>query len=241
MNAKLEVNNLINWLNETVEKTGTKGLIVGISGGIDSAVVTHLVNKTKYGKLGLIMPCGSNPQDRLDAHKVLVNAELDYFEFDLTETYNVMLNQLKDNGVTDKLSVSNLKARLRMSTLYAFAQQNNYLVVGTDNACEWHIGYFTKFGDGGVDLVPLIEFTKGEVRQLASELAVHDDIITKKPSAGLWEGQSDEDELGIGYDVIDAYLQGESVAPEHKELIDNLHKKSEHKRVGAAGYRREKN
>lgn len=238
MNAKLEIEKIVKWLDETVETTGTKGLIVGISGGIDSAVVTHLVDRTKYGKLGLIMPCGSNPQDRLDAHKVLVNADLDYFEFDLTQTHETMKNQLGENGVNDRLSLSNLKARLRMSTLYSFAQQNNYLVVGTDNACEWHIGYFTKFGDGGVDLVPIIEYTKGEVRELAKELNIHEDIITKKPSAGLWEGQSDEDELGISYDVIDAYLSGEEVAPEHKAKIDALHERSAHKRDVAKGYSR---
>lgn len=241
MNANKEINNLVNWLNQKVEETKTQGLIIGISGGIDSTVVTNLVNQTKYKKLGLIMPCKSNAQDRLDAHKVLQNVDMDYFEFDLTSTFEHMSEKLSDNGVVDKLAVSNLKARLRMSTLYSFAQQNNLLVVGTDNACEWHIGYFTKYGDGGVDLVPIIEYTKTEVRELAKELGVHEDIITKKPSAGLWEGQSDEDELGISYDIIDAYLRGEEIALEHKEIIDNLHAKSAHKRSLAPGYNRGNN
>lgn len=241
MNTNLEIKNLVNWLNQKVEETNTKGLIIGISGGIDSAVVTKLVNQTKYKKLGLIMPCKSNAQDRLDAHKVLKNIDIEYLEFDLTSTYEHMCKQLNENGVNDKLAVSNLKARLRMSTLYSFAQQNNLLVVGTDNACEWHIGYFTKYGDGGVDLVPIIEYTKTEVRELAKTLNVHEDIINKKPSAGLWENQNDEDELGISYDIIDAYLKGEEVDAKHKKLIDNLHKKSAHKRNLAPGYKREHN
>lgn len=241
MDAKKEVTNLVSWLNEILDKTNASGFIIGISGGIDSAVVTNLINLTKGEKLGLILPCDSNKQDKEDAYKVLHNLNINSVEFDLTPTYNLMLKSLKKFDVTQKLAISNLKARLRMSTLYTFAQQHNYLVVGTDNACEWHIGYFTKYGDGGVDLVPIIKYNKGEVRQMAKYLNVHQDIILKKPSAGLWENQNDEDELGLTYETIDKYLSGQEIDAGDKLKIDSLHKKSEHKRSLAYGYLRDKN
>ena len=241
MNANNEVNKITSWLINEVKSSGTKGLIVGISGGIDSAVVTHIIKNTNLPCLGVIMPCDSNPNDKEDALKVVQTSNINYIEFDLTDTFNLFKKNLKSNGVSNKLSLSNTKARLRMSTLYAFAQEHNYLVVGTDNACEWHIGYFTKYGDGGIDLVPIIEYTKTEVRELARELGVHDDIITKKPSAGLWENQTDEDEIGLSYDIIDSYLMGNDVSYDDKKIIEDLHRKSEHKRHLARGYKREQN
>src|SRR5690606_26559298 len=138
----------------------------------------------------------------------------------------------------DQLANANLRARLRMSTLYTIAAHRNYLVVGTDNASEWYTGYFTKYGDGGVDILPLVDFTKTEVREMAKVLGVPEKIIKKVPSADLWEEQTDEMEMGITYAVIDAYLKGETIPEADKVLIESMHEKSQHKRESLQMYRR---
>ncbi|MBA2871590.1 NAD+ synthase [Anoxybacillus calidus] len=241
MEQKIE--KLIEWLREQVKEAGLNGAIVGISGGIDSAVVAHLIKRAfPNNSLGLIMPCKSNPKDKEDALKVVESCGIDYYVIDLTETHHTLFGeierQLKEKGEWNekvaKLGDANTRARLRMTTLYAVANNYGYLVVGTDNAAEWHTGYFTKYGDGGVDLVPLVHFTKGEVREMARILGVPDEIITKAPSAGLWEGQTDENEMGTTYEMIDKYLKGEEIPEKDRQIIERLHNRSHHKRRLAA-------
>lgn len=133
-----------------------------------------------------------------------------------------------------RLADGNTRARLRMTALYAVANLTGRMVVGTDNAAEWYTGYFTKYGDGGVDAVPLVHLTKGEVRELARFLGVPERVITKAPSAGLWAGQTDEGEMGITYDAIDRYLRGLEVSEREERAIETLHRNTEHKRRLAA-------
>ncbi|MTT32425.1 NAD(+) synthase [Terrilactibacillus sp. BCM23-1] len=235
------IDNTISWLREKANEAHVDGLLVGVSGGIDSATVTHLIKRAfPENSLGVIMPCKSNPQDKKDAKAVIDSAGIDFIEVDLTETHQVLFNQVKKqfgenwDETRAKLGDGNLRARLRMSTLYTVASQKNYLVVGTDNADEWYTGYFTKFGDGGVDLVPLVNFTKGQVGQMAKELGVPESILNKKPSAGLWEGQTDENEMGTTYNMIDAYLEGKEIPEKDKKIIEEMHARTEHKRSLAA-------
>jgi len=237
------IEKLVKWLREQVKEAGLNGLIVGISGGIDSAVVAHLIKRAfPENSLGLIMPCKSSPKDKEDALRVVESCGIDYYVIDLTETHKIIINsaalQLKTKGEwnekTARLGDANTRARLRMTTLYAVANNYGYLVTGTDNAAEWHTGYFTKYGDGGVDLVPLVHFTKGEVREMARILGVPEEIITKAPSAGLWDGQTDENEMGTTYDMIDKFLRGEEIPETDKEIIERLHNRSHHKRRLAA-------
>ncbi len=239
-----KVEKIVAWLQEKIEESGVKGLLVGVSGGIDSAVVAHLIKRAAPDhSLGVILPCKSNPQDMEDAKKVIDSCGIDSLTVDLSETHDVLFNniqkQLNDqqsvNPDNQQLADANLRARLRMSTLYALAANYQYLVVGTDNAAEFYTGYFTKYGDGGVDLVPLVSLGKGEVREMAEYLGVPDDIVHKQPSAGLWEGQTDENEMGTTYEKIDKYLKGGEIPQKDKDIIERLHKKSAHKREIAPG------
>ncbi|HET7581030.1 MAG TPA: NAD(+) synthase [Bacillales bacterium] len=238
-----QIEKLVNWLQEQVHESGLNGALVGISGGIDSAVVTHLIKRAfPVHSLGVIMPCKSNPDDQKHALAVVESAGIDHVVVDLSDTHEFLFNgieaALKDknnwNQEAARLGDGNLRARLRMSTLYAVANNYGYLVAGTDNAAEWHTGYFTKYGDGGVDLVPLVHFTKGQVYEMAKTLGVPDEVIDKKPSAGLWEGQTDENEMGTTYNKIDDYLQGKEIPEKDRKVIETLHAKTAHKRRLAA-------
>ncbi|GGD05998.1 NAD(+) synthase [Pontibacillus salipaludis] len=242
MEKKVEY--LTNWIKEKVEEAGANGALVGISGGIDSAVVSSLIKRAfPEQSLGVILPIDQEVEDQEDAVTLVEQIGLNYIGINLTTPYQTthatIREKLKEKGdwqeERSQLGGANLQARLRMSTLYAVANHYGYLVIGTDNAAEDFTGYFTKYGDGGVDLVPLINLRKEEVRELAEYLEVPDSIIHKKPSAELWEGQSDEDELGVSYDSIDDYLRGESISKKDEERIQQLHKNTQHKRQVPAG------
>ncbi|WP_163529224.1 NAD(+) synthase [Halobacillus ihumii] len=238
------INHLVDWLQTKVKEAGAKGALVGVSGGIDSAVVAKLIKRAFPDKsLGVILPINQRVEDQTDAVAVVEEANLNYVGIELTDAYNETYSAIQKtlvekgdwNEETSQLGGANFQARLRMSTLYAVASNYGYLVVGTDNAAEDYTGYFTKYGDGGVDLVPLIHMRKEEVREMAEYLHIPDSVIKKKPSAELWEGQSDEEEMGISYKAIDAYLRGENIDPEDERRLQALHDRTEHKRQVPAG------
>ncbi|TFJ94000.1 NAD(+) synthase [Lentibacillus salicampi] len=244
---KKNADDIVQWLQNYVREAGVNGLMVGVSGGLDSAVVAYLIQRAfPSHSLGVLLPLNSNPEDMAHGKKVIESSGIQELTIDLTETHDTMYStisgQLKQNSAfeqeNDQLAGANLRARLRMSTLYTIAAHYNYLVVGTDNAAEWYIGYFTKYGDGGVDILPLVEFTKQEVREMGDYLGVPDEILAKKPSAGLWEGQTDEAEIGTSYDKIDAYLNGEEIPDKDKEIIERAHRRTEHKRQPAKQFHR---
>ncbi|WP_407313791.1 NAD(+) synthase [Desulfosporosinus sp. SB140] len=232
------INKAVEWLRAKVAEANAKGVVVGISGGVDSAVVTGLCCRAFPDNcIGVIMPSHSNPEDREDALWIAEGFDLRPLEIDLGEAHTSIFNQVKQSLsdrdctlVGEKVSQGNLKARLRMSTLYAVANALNYLVVGTDNAPESYTGYFTKYGDGGVDILPISSLTKTEVRAWAWMLGLPQKIAMRVPTAGLWPGQTDEAEMGLSYDLIDRYLLGEEVPDKVRERIEALHHQSEHKR-----------
>lgn len=244
---KKHIEQIVEWLREKTEEAGAKGLLVGVSGGLDSAVVVNLI-KLAYpeNSLGVIMPIHTSEKNIQDARDVADACGVHAIKIDLTETHTVMYQQITEklkenhgfNQKADQLANANLRARLRMSTLYSLAAHHQYLVVGTDNAAEWFTGYFTKYGDGGVDILPLVDFTKTEVREMAKSLNVPEEVISKVPSADLWEAQSDETEMGVTYAVIDAYLKGETIKASDQELIENMHRRTMHKRESLPAFKR---
>ncbi len=240
MEIEKKIEHVVNWLREQVKESGTKGLIVGISGGIDSAVVANLIYRAfPENSLGVIMPINSNPKDVEDGIAVAKQAGIKYLQVDLSDEKCLMAEkvveqlQISDlyDGERQRIMDANLRARLRMSTLYAIANNLNYLVVGTDNAAEVYTGYFTKYGDGGVDVLPIAPLKKCEVFEWARMLGVPQAILDRKPSAGLWEGQTDEKEMGTTYEYIDAFLEGKEIPSVDREIIERLHRISAHKRT----------
>lgn len=236
MNEKSLINYyqyLVQWLQEQVKTANANGLILGISGGIDSAVCAKLMKLAfPNNHLAVIMPCHSNDEDQQLAEQLSKSLNLNTIKIDLTSTYNIFHQQLKidHDNKNQQLAAANSKSRLRMTTLYTLAQANNYLVLGTDNADEWYIGYFTKYGDGAADLVPIVNLLKSQVRQLAKILEIPESIIIRPPSAGLWANQTDEEELGFTYDQLDAYLLSQPIEPKINQKINSLHLKTNHKR-----------
>lgn len=235
---KIETNieRTVQWLRSKVENSGTNGLVVGLSGGIDSSVCAALMKKAfPENSLGVILPCSSNTVDKEFALKLAEAIGIDYTEVNLSDDHKNLFNKisksLNDFDVKgEHLAKANLKARLRMSTIYGIANSLNYLVIGTDNAAELLTGYFTKYGDGGVDIMPIANLTKGEVYEWAEQLNIPEEIIERQPTAGLWDGQTDENEMGTTYNMIDRYIKGEEIPEADKKIILEMHNKSQHKR-----------
>lgn len=234
-NPKTITAQLVQWLNMNCKNYPAQGFVIGLSGGIDSAVVAALLTRTHYPATALILPSATTPHiDIQDAYLVAEHCQMPVIEIPITPIFDqfiastVALNNPK--ATRQNVVSGNIQARLRMIMLYTYAQNHDYIVAGTDNACEWLMGYFTKFGDGAVDVAPLIHLQKQQVYDLAEYLGIPSSILHKKPSAGLWVGQTDEDEMGVSYPEIDAYLRNEPVSANALERIHFWHERSHHKR-----------
>lgn len=229
---KEETQKIITWMRKKVEEAKAQGVVLGMSGGIDSSVVAVLAQKA-LGKnsLGIMMPCYSIPRDLEDALEVAKMFSIPYRIISLEKPYDAFLEVLGEKEEDSRsLALANLKPRLRMCTLYYFANRLNYLVCGSSNRSEITIGYFTKYGDGGADILPIAHLTKTEVRELAQFLNLPSSLIAKPPSAGLWEGQTDEEEMGITYEKIDEFILYQKGEEPYLSKIKNKIRQSEHKR-----------
>jgi NAD+ synthase len=241
---------IVEWLRQQLTRSGAKGFVVGLSGGVDSAVVARLCQAAAPANvLGVIMPCHSDPQDDADARLVAEHFGIPSVRVDLAPVHDVFIEDLRylaehlpkeqragehpPDDIRARAPMANVKPRLRMTTLYFLANTLNYLVAGTGNRSELSIGYFTKYGDGGVDLLPIGRLLKSGVRDTARDLGVPDAIIAKAPSAGLWVGQTDEEEMGFTYADLEAALTNgpDAVAPALAMRIERLMRQSEHKRA----------
>jgi NAD+ synthase len=235
MEVQHSAQKLTDWTKETVLTGGCEGVVVGMSGGVDSSVLAVLCHRAfPQSTLGVIMPCFSSREDEEHARVVAGQFSITTKIVVLDTVYDSLLQALSGEKVENdvrRLAEANLKARLRMLTLHHFANQLEYMVAGSGNRSELAIGYFTKYGDGGVDFLPLGGLVKGQVRELAGFLGIPQPIIEKSPSAGLWHGQTDEDELGFSYEELDHYLLTGEASTVLREKIESMMVASEHKRM----------
>ncbi len=228
-------NKLVSWIKDEVDRANCRGVVVGISGGVDSAVTAVLCRRAfPNNVLAVFMPCYSSKSDMDDALLVTEKYDIPNVIVTLDDTFDALLQALphsQSNPDTQKITEANIKPRLRMTTLYYFANRLQYLVAGTCNRSEIAVGYSTKYGDSGSDIIPLGNLLKGEVRNLAKYIGIPQNIIEKPPTAGLWEGQTDEGEMGITYEELDNYLSSGQATDEVRQKIDSLNISSAHKRM----------
>ncbi len=233
------------FLSDQIEKNHAKGVILGLSGGIDSAVLAYICKrKLKEKTLAIIMPDTSiTPTETEDALKIIALTGIEYKLIDIKPIVNEYAMYLEPN----EKSKGNLRARVRTNILYYYANTKNYLVLGSSDKSEHLIGYFTKFGDGASDLTPIISLYKLQVREIAKYLGVPDKIISKKSSPHLWREHEAEEEIGISYEEIDSILyclcdkklsvdETAKITQIEKLIVDKVHKlniNSEHKRLPA--------
>jgi len=230
-NWKLETEMRIEFINGVLTAANAKGVVFGNSGGKDCALVGILCKIACDNTIGVIMPCGTKQNygsDKTDAELLAEQFKIETRFVDLTKTRNEIVDAI--DGELTKSALSNIAPRLRMTTLYAIAMNENLLVVGTGNRSERHMGYFTKWGDGAFDFNPIADLTATEVFEFLRYLNAPESIIDKAPSAGLFEGQTDELDMGVTYAAIDEYLTTGIVNDADKSIIDRYHRASEHKR-----------
>ena len=220
---------LCDYLNDAHCKT----YVLGVSGGVDSSLCATIA-KSAVGKDKLhcvLIPIASHEDDLKDALTLVNDLDLKYTVIDATETFNKYVETFKSVGIElDRSTLGNLKARMRMSILYALAQKEGGLVIGTDNADERYVGYFTKYGDGAADILPIAHLLKSEVVEASKMYGIRTSLAERVPTAGLFEGQTDETEMGVKYVDLDAFLLGKKIDEVSENRIEHLHRISEHKR-----------
>lgn len=230
---KKEINKISEWIKNYIEKSKSMGVVVGLSGGIDSCVSAALAVKAigNQGVVGVILPCCSNKIDKEDAMLLVNYLKIEHIEIKLDDVLKTFEKVSDQKWHRKPLTIPNVKARLRMLTLYSLASDLDTLVLGTGNKSEYEIGYYTKYGDGGVDIEPMNNYYKTEVWAMAKELGLPEKLINRVPTAGLWDGQTDESEIGCSYIELDKYLQGKknSLTKIQKDKIDKLKKCAKHK------------
>jgi len=240
---KAETQQRIAFIRDTVKSAGAKGIVFGNSGGKDSALAGILCKMACDNTLGLIMPCGSKQNygsDRKDAEIIAGQFTIISQIVDLSDVRNRFIRVVGEDTMFSDAAIANIAPRLRMAALYAVAASENRLVAGTGNKSEGYMGYFTKWGDGVCDFNPIADLTVTEIYEFLRYLGAPDSIINKAPSAGLFDGQTDEIEMGVTYKSIDEFLMSGVVNEHDKAIIKKIHRSSEHKRKPPVVYSGEK-
>ncbi|MBR1565256.1 MAG: NAD(+) synthase [Oscillospiraceae bacterium] len=232
-NYQDEFEKRVAYIRAKVREAHADGIVFGNSGGKDSALVGILCKAACDNTLGVIMPCASRRnygQDRDDGNALASQYGIETRIVDLTAVREAELEALEGVASLSDMAVANIAPRLRMTTLYAIGQSENRLVAGTGNRSEIYMGYFTKWGDGANDFNPIADLCATEIFEFLRFLNAPASIVEKAPSAGLYEGQTDEKEMGVTYRAIDAFLLQGEVNDSDKAVIDRYHGRSEHKR-----------
>lgn len=236
MQTSKVIKHIVGWLKDYTDKANINGFVIGVSGGIDSAVTSTLCAMTGKKLICLNMPIhqAQNQFERSNEHISWLKERFEGISsetVDLTKTFDQISSDYPSN-IQDHLTMANVRARLRMTTLYAFASHHKYLVAGTGNKVEdFGVGFFTKYGDGGVDLSPIADLMKTEVYEIAKELGIVQSIQKAKPTDGLWgDDRSDEDQLGASYPELEwamHYIEKEETynLTERQETVLALYKK----------------
>ena len=233
MDLRSYLKDIEKFLKDYLENNRMDTYVLGISGGVDSSLCAALArNAVGKDRLHcLILPINSSKEDEEDALTLVKDLDLKYDIIDASEAFNNYVKEFNKKGFElDRSTLGNLKARMRMSILYAIAQKERGLVIGTDNADERCVGYFTKYGDGACDILPIAHLVKAEVVEASKILGIRTSLAERVPTAGLYEGQTDEKEMGVSYKDLDAYVLGKEVNETAKNRIQYLEKISEHKR-----------
>ena len=231
----------VSYIRELVEKSGVSGIVYGNSGGKDCSLVGILCKFACENTVGIMMPCASKrnfEQDMKDAKEVSEHFGIQSRVIDLTDVRQCEMDRLSAITTLTPAAVNNIAPRLRMTTLYAVAASENRLVAGTGNRSEAYMGYFTKWGDGACDFNPISDLTATEVIEFLKWLTAPACVINKAPSAGLFDGQTDEDEMGVTYNAIDTYILTGEASERDKKVIDRFHRVSEHKRSGLSVFKK---
>jgi NAD+ synthase len=225
INAEQVCKQIESFIQEMIKTSKTKGLIVGLSGGIDSSVCAALAVRAigKEKVLGLIEPNAKlDPKYEEDARKLAKQLGIEVKKIAITDMLAAFISNADVEIAKNQLAIGNVMARIRMVINYAYANHLNYLVLGTSNKTEIMVGYITKYGDGGVDFEPCGDLYKTQIRILATYLNIPEEIIVKPPSAGFWEGQTDEGEMGITYETLDMILLAKEKGLAKEQIIEEL-------------------
>lgn len=234
-NYKDEFEKRVAFIRDLVSSANANGIVYGNSGGKDSALVGILCKAACENTVGIIMPCSSSRNydiDARDGREVADKFGIETRVVDITPIKKAMIGELSDVTDVNKIAKINIAPRLRMTTLYAIAASERRLVAGTGNRSEAFVGYFTKWGDGAHDFNPISDLTVTEIYEFLRYLEAPTCVIDKAPSAGLFDSQTDEGEMGFTYAELDSYLMNGDVTAETKEKIQKMHNRSNHKREG---------
>lgn len=229
----LETQRRVAFLQNALKESGAKGFVLGNSGGKDSALAGILCKAACENTVGVILPCASKQNfgsDMADGLKVAEKFGIETRTVDLTDVRRALTERLGGEESLPSAALSNIAPRLRMTALYAIGAAENRLVVGTGNRCERYMGYFTKWGDGAFDVNPIADLYVSEIYEFLRYLGAPDSIIEKAPSAGLYEGQTDEKEMGVSYAAIEKYMRTGEAADHDRAVVERYHARSEHKR-----------
>jgi len=232
-NYETETKQRVEFIRSLIKSAGAKGVVYGNSGGKDSALVGILCKMACSDTVGIIMPCGSKrnyEKDKPDAEVIAKHFDIATRFVDLSAVKDELVKSVSENTKLTDLATANIAPRLRMTVLYSIAASENRLVAGTGNRSEGYMGYFTKWGDGAFDFNPIADLTVTEIYDFLRFLKAPEFIIHKAPSAGLFDGQTDEGEMGVSYSSIDDFLLNGVVSEKDKAVIEKFHKASEHKR-----------